>query len=161
MLDLLFFEFHRAACEVKYYLKEFYVEAEFAFAAVAEKAIFAFAAIADKAVSALAAVADEAIFALAAVADEAIFAFAAVTDKAIVAAFASFDCFGFFAIFAVTAIALGVNWSLTAGSVYNDVVFFFAAVILVCTGLPCLSGSRFGYALLCSAAARLARRCFT
>jgi len=154
MLDLLFFEFHRAACEVKYYLKEFYVEAEFAFAAVAEKAIFAFAAIADKAIFAFTAVAEKALFAFAAIADEAIFAFAAVTDEAIFAFTAVADeaIFAFtavadeaifaageglyaflacIAIFTIAAIALGANWSFTVGSEYNDVVVFVVIVMRV------------------------------
>jgi len=118
VLDLLSFKFHRAACEVKYYLKEFYFETEFAFTAIAEKALFTFAAIADKAIFALAAVADEAIFAFTAVTDKAIFAFAAITDKAIfTAGFARYAILDYIAIFAIAAVALGAACVYSAGCV--------------------------------------------
>jgi len=114
MLNLLSLKCHRAACEVKYYLKEFYFETVFAFAAVAEKAFFALAAIAEKAFFALAAVADKAIFAVVAVASKAIIAVAAVASKAIFAVVAVVEIAGkylcaflaYIAIFTIAAIAL-------------------------------------------------------
>jgi len=145
---LLFIKFHRSACEVEYYLKEFYSETELALATVAEKAIFAFAAVADEAIFALAAIADEAIFALAAVAEKAIFAFTAVAfDEAIFAAVGGIYAFlACIAIFAFAAIAFDDAWVFVAGYVVHYVVFVVFVVFVVRrvpAGEISLSGSGF------------------